>query len=144
MKQREPGEDDLPDLEQLEAAFAALPEDRFERVPDGKYVVRVERAELGATRERGEPMLKWRLRILGPASRNRVLFRNSVLRADNNLRWLKADLVLCGLVLHRLGELPVELDQLVGVELEVTKVSRGEREAVYFNRRVPVARAAGQ
>lgn len=140
---RIPGEDDDGlDLSSLDDEFAAAPRrERFETIPDGKYIVRVEYVGLVTSKQAGHPMLKWRLRIVGPEYQGRLLWRNNVLASGDSLSWAKADLVECGVDLDRLSDLPEQIGQLVGLHLEVCKRSHGDREAVYINRRMhsPVA-----
>jgi hypothetical protein len=125
-----------PDLSGLDEEFAGAPapERNFGAIPDGKYQVRVEKAELVRTRTTGNPMLKWTLRILGPTHANRVLFRNSVLASSENLSWMKADLRVCGIQLQKLSDLPAHLESLLDLELEVSVRNRGENVNIYFNR----------
>ena len=113
-------------------------DDGFENVPDGKYQVIVDRVELVRT-TKGDPMLKWSLRILGPTHEGRLLWRYNVMVSNENIRWLKKDLYACGLRLARLSELPANLERLLDVKLEVTKRTKGEFESVYINKRIKTA-----
>ena len=128
------------DLALLDADFAAaIPPPSQSPVPDGRYHVQVEHVHIATARTSGRPVLIWRLRILGPASHGRLLWKNSVLATPDSLRWLKHDLCLCGLDLRRLSDLAAHLVSLVDVELDVTKRTSGEHENVYFNRRLEPA-----
>ena len=98
-------------------------ENEFEPVPDGKYQVKVETVELTRT-QKGDPMLKWMLRIVGPTHQNRILWRNNVMATPDNIRWLKKDLYACEVKLARISELPANLGQLLDIHLEVTKKTR--------------------
>jgi len=115
-----------------------VPESDFESIPDGKYQVIVDRVELTRT-SKGDPMLKWTLRVLGPTHEGRLLWRNNVMATSDNITWLKKDLYACDVRLARLSELPANLDRLLDIRLEVTKKTRGEFESVYFNRRIKTA-----
>jgi hypothetical protein len=53
-----------------------------------------------------------------------------------NLKWLKNDLHVCGLVIQKVSDLPAHLEKLLDVKLEVTKRTKGESENVYFNRKI--------
>lgn len=108
--------------------------EKFERLPDGKYQVTIDKVSLIES-STGCPMLKWTLRILRPRFINRLLWRNSVF-TSNTLRYVKADLQLCGLDLERLSELPNHLQDLLDVKLEITKKTQGDNERIYFNRRL--------
>ena len=115
---------------------AEVDDREIEDVPDGKYQVRVDRVELSRTQNDGHPMLKWTLRILGPKYANRLLWRNSVLASKENVRWLKSELHMCGVVIEKLSDLPANLERLLDVKLEVTKKTKGDSENVYLNRRI--------
>ena len=117
----------------------------YKPVPDGKYQVIVENVELTKTRTTGNPMLKWRLRIAGPASADRVLWKNRVI-TERTMPFVAKELQLCGLRMESLNELPGKLAGLVNLRLEITK--RGHengRDDVYFDRNLtaaPASRAA--
>ena len=113
-------------------------EDGFDTVPDGKYQVNVDRVELVRT-TKGDPMLKWTMRILGPNFAGRNLWRYNVMASDENIRWLKRDLYACELRLTRISELPANLERLLDVRLEVTKRTKGEYESIYINKRIRTA-----
>lgn len=148
--QRNPGEDDVPDIDlaKFDGEFADAPveEKEFDDVPDGKYQVNVDKVEITTAKTTGNPMLKWTLRILGPRFANRLLWRNNVMATRENIRWLKNDLHTCGLDLQKLSDLPANLERLLDVKLEVTVRSKGDNTNVYFNRRIvtdgPAAGAA--
>lgn len=125
------------DLAQFDGGYDEAPveEREFEDIPDGKYQVNVEKAELTHSQTSGNPMLKWTLKILGPKFAGRLLWRNNVITNDS-LKWLKTDLHTCGVTLAKLSELPSRLNDLLDVKLEVTKRTRGESESVYLNRRI--------
>ncbi|HPQ70610.1 MAG TPA: DUF669 domain-containing protein [bacterium] len=125
------------DLAALDDDYAAaeVEPNQFDDLPDGKYQAKVEKVEMGNT-QNGAPMLKWQLRVLGPQHRGRMLFRNSVMASRDNLKYLKADLLLCGLELAKLSDLPNRLNELLDVGLEVTKRTRGEYSNIYFNKRI--------
>lgn len=130
-------EADLADFDDV-YVDSEVSDDQFEPVPDGKYQVLVDRVELVRT-SKGDPMLKWTLRVTGPTHEGRLLWRNNVMATDENIRWLKKDLFACDVRLARLSELPASLERLLDIRLEVTKKSRGEYESVYINRRVRTA-----
>jgi hypothetical protein len=138
--QRNPGEDDLPDIDlaKFDSDFAEAPveEKEFDEVPDGKYQVNVDKVEITTAKTSGNAMLKWTLRILAPHFQNRLLWRNNVMATRENIRWLKNDLHVCGLDLPRLSDLPANLERLLDVRLEVTKRTKGDNANIYFNRRI--------
>lgn len=127
------------DLSEFDDGFSETTvEDReFGEVPDGKYQIRVEQAELTRAHTSGSPMLKWTLKILAPNFIGRLLWRNNVI-TDDNLKWLKTDLHACGLELDKLSELPSRLHELQGVTLEVTKRTKGNNQNIFLNRRIVI------
>lgn len=131
------------DLSQYDDDFASAEvEDRaFDCIPDGKYQVYIEKVELAKTKKTDVPMLKWTLRILAPQGAGRLLWRNNVIGSKENVKWLKADLQAAGLKLDKLSDLPMSLDKLIGVTLEVTKRTKGDNENIYINRRITISGA---
>jgi hypothetical protein len=126
------------DLEQFDEEYASaeVEERDFEPVPDGKYQTIIDRIELTHSKSSGNPMLKWALKILGPTHQGRLLWRNNMLVSTENIKWLKGDLLTCGLELEKLSDLPANLEKLLDVKLEITKRTRGDNENIYLNRRI--------
>lgn len=136
------------DLTQFDDDFSEAPSEReYDKIPDGKYQVVVEHVELTRAQSSGNPLLKWKLRILAPQCAGRILWRNSNFAAKESLKFLKSDLHLCKLDLERLSDLPGRLNELVGVRLEITMRTNGKNENVYFNKLIdkpdPAAAAPG-
>ena len=127
--------EDRVDLSYLDDEYAEteIPEQEFSPIPDGKYQVLVERAEISTAQSSGNPMLKWTLRILGPAYRDRLLWKNSVL-LSGLLQYVKKDLQTCGIHLQRISDLPDHLESLLDVRLEIVKKTKNESESIYFNK----------
>jgi len=123
------------DLSHLDEEYAEteVPEQEFSPIPDGRYQVLVERAEIATAQSSGNPMLKWTLRILGPAFRDRLLWKNSVL-LSGLLQYVKKDLQTCGVHIQGISELPNQLEKLLDLKLEITKKTKGENENIYFNK----------
>lgn len=125
------------DLAQFDDVFEeASGEDEFESVPDDKYQVIVDRVELTRTKTNGDPMLTWELRIISGEYEGRKMFRNNVMASNENAKWLKKDLNKCGVKLNKLSELPLHLERLLDVQLEVTKRTRDENENIYFKQQI--------
>jgi hypothetical protein len=133
--------DENIDLREFDEDFegAEVEKREFEAVPDGKYQVKVEAVELVRSKTANNPMLKWKLRILAPSHQGRFLWRNNVIGSAENLKWLKTDLATCGLHLKKLSDLPAHLRDLLDVNLEVTKKTKGTNENIYFNRLLVLA-----
>jgi hypothetical protein len=131
-----PESDPTHQLRDLDDEFAAAPNrSSLPSVPDGSYHVRVEGIQITTARVSCRSLLKWKLRILGPSSGGRLLWRNNLLASGPSLHWLKQDLCTCGLLLDKLSDLPNHLDQLLDLELDVTKRTVGDRVNVYLNKR---------
>ncbi len=123
------------DLSYLDDEFeeTEVPDQDFSPVPDGKYQVLVERAEISTAQSSGNPMLKWTLRILGPAYRDRLLWKNSVL-LSGLLQYVKKDLQTCGVHIQKISDLPDQLERLLDLKLEITKKTKNENENIFFNK----------
>ena len=110
-------------------------------IPDGKYEVKVDRVELTQSKSSGNPMLKWTLRITGSTFQGRLFWKYRAI-TENTLKYVKQDLTVCGMQLSQFSELPQRLSALQGIELEVTKLSRGDDSNILFNRRLGSVRQA--
>ena len=126
----------LPDISQFDDEYteAEVSEQKLS-VPDGSYQVNVEGVELTTAKSSGAPMLKWRLRILGPSNINRVIYRNSVIDSKK-IPYIKKDLYACGLELSKFSDLVANLNRLLDVKLEITAKTNGDYQNVYFNRQI--------
>lgn len=126
------------DLSQFDSEYrrqTARQDSTPDSIPDGPYDVRVESVELTKSKTSGQPMLKWALRILGPAHQNRMLWKNRVIN-QNTIKWVKAELDICGLEAEPFSDLPKLLPALLGIELQVMKRTNNGYEDIYFNRLV--------
>lgn len=104
-------------------------------LPDGKYRVVVERLDLTAAKNSGQPMLKWWLRVSGGQFDNRLLFKNRVI-TDATLEWVRKEMLVCGLELTPFSSLPYRIAELVGATLAISKVTKNGYENIYINRRL--------
>ena len=79
--------------------------------------------------------------------KGRRLFRNNMVETPDNLRWLKADLQTAGVTLRKLSDLPLQLEPLLGVLLDVTVSVKGTGDQaftnVYLNKRVDRTEGSG-
>lgn len=134
------------DLAAFDDEFETLPEEpEAGEIPDGKYQARIENLEITRSKTSGNPMLKWKLRIIAPQCAGRILWRNSVLRNDpESLRWIKKDLATAGLRVTRLSELPAHVEHVIGRFVEIAKATRGEYESIYLNRLIELDATTGQ
>ena len=124
------------DLESYDNQFDQAAEPEFDEIPDGKYQVNVEKAEITKAKTSGNPMLKWTLKIMGPNNINRLLWNYHILSNPTGQSWLKKDLKLCNVNLTKLSDLPKNLEYLLDAKLEITVRTRDGNQNIYFNRRL--------
>ncbi|MGC4051971.1 MAG: DUF669 domain-containing protein [Paludibaculum sp.] len=129
------------DLRQFDSAFgrserqepAARPNQ--DEVPDGYYDTRVEDVTLSRTHTTGNPMLVWRLRILGPTCQGRCVTKMRVI-TQKTVPFLKEDLERLGLHLTRLSEVQNRMDEMIDREIRIQKKTNPARKwaDIYFTR----------
>jgi len=126
----------LMDLSRFNRTFEAeqAPAPSFGEVPDGRYRVMISDLELGLA-STGNPVLKYGLRVASGEFRGRMIWKRRVITA-NTIRYTKSELLTCGLRLERLSHLNRRLAEMQGIGLEVSKVTKGEKSDVFFNRRL--------
>ena len=124
------------DLTQWDEEYEQAPveERNFDDVPDGKYQVKVEKAELTHSKTSGFPMLKWTFKILGPTYAGRLLWKHAVIGNDEAVKHIKGDLAVCGIILPKFSQLNQFLAKLLDLKLEISKQTRGEFENLYINK----------
>ncbi len=106
-----------------------------EGLAPGKYQVVVEKAELQRS-QKGNLMLIWRMRVLGPRYAGRKYWHRNMIVSKENLKWLKHDLTIAGLDLAKLSDLAARLGELCGVRLEIQIKRRGDQENSFINKRL--------
>ncbi|MCX6589165.1 MAG: hypothetical protein NTX13_21585 [Acidobacteria bacterium] len=124
------------DLSRFNRIFEAeqAPAPTFGEVPDGRYRVLITDLELSLA-STGNAVLKYGLRVVaGPFERRMVWKRRAI--TANTIRYTKSELLTCGLRLERLSDLNRRLAELQGIGLEVSKVTKGDKSDVFFNRRL--------
>lgn len=122
------------ELQELDEAFADVQPAATDEAPDGQYCVRVNEVKL-ARSSTGKPMIKWDLVILDGPHANRHIFKNAVI-VPESLPYLKADLKLLGVLVHKLSDIELVMRKAPGVVLTVAKRTHGEYVNVYFNKRL--------
>ncbi|WP_029423297.1 DUF669 domain-containing protein [Alicyclobacillus macrosporangiidus] len=90
------------------------------QLPDGRYKVEIERAEIRPNPFSGDLELALDLAIIEGDYTDRHIFKRHNLEQEQRFPFLKGDLETCGLSLNTLSELEDRLDELVGVALEVS------------------------
>ncbi len=104
----------------------------MEELPDGRYDVRIEDVELYKSPSTGNPVLKYTLRVIGPTHANHLMWKRRGI-TDKTRDYVADEVKLCGLALERFSDLKQNLHELIGVEIEVTRKTRGEDVNIYFN-----------
>jgi hypothetical protein len=128
--------EDAPiDLARFDQAFQRARstdgEDGQEAVPDGYYDTLVEEVRLTKTQRTGNPMLIWKLSIMGEEFHGRTLNKMRVI-TEKSLQFLKEDLECCGVHLERLSDLSLHLDEIFGLKINVMKKTKGQWTDIYF------------
>lgn len=131
------------DLAQLDEVYTEVePAERKELddIPPGHYQAFVDRAYLDRAKSSRRLLLKWELVVAVGELKGRRMFRNNMVETPDNLRWLKADLQTAGVTLQKLSDLPLQLEHLIGVLLDVTVSVKGTGDQaftnVYLNKRI--------
>ncbi len=128
-------DDSAMDLSRLDDAFqrAKFKEgtNAREEVPDGYYDTQVEEVRLSKTNRTGNPMLSWKLRIVSEDFEGRTLNKIRVI-TEKTLGFLKEDLARCGIQLTRLSDLPLHLEEMSGLKINVLKKTKDQWTDIYF------------
>ena len=115
--------------------YNILEEGGFETIPDGKYQAEIEDASLKININ-GDHMISYEMKILNSEHAGRKVWRHGTIKSKDNLRFLKKDLLLCGLILDKFSELPNHIHKLRGLRLEITKKTSGKFSNIFFNKRL--------
>jgi len=112
----------------------AIPPERInsDEVPNGEYQVKIEAADLKVFG--GVDQLSFKLRVLEGDCLGRILWKNDRFSADpEKMKFVKADIELCGIQLESFDELESRLKGFSGLELIVNKTTNKAGYAnVYF------------
>ena len=106
---------------------------KVDTMPDGRYDVRIEDAELAVSPRSGNPVLKYTLRVIGPKYANRLIWKRRGI-TENTVQYVMDELKVCGLQLERFSDLSQFLHEVIGSEIEITRKTRGEDVNIYFNK----------
>lgn len=91
-----------------------------DEIPDGLYETRIEDVSLRRTATTGNPMLVWRLRILGPQCTGRTISRTRVI-TQKTIPFLKEDLRRLDLDLARVSDLESRMGEMLDREVRILK-----------------------
>jgi Protein of unknown function (DUF669) len=112
-------------------------EEQYSKIPEGQYLARVDKIEFKESQQTetkpSQIYLRWQLNIIEGEFTNRKLFRNNMLKTEENLKWLKTDLVKCGIVLDKFSDLTTRYVELLDLELDVYVKPKGDNVNVYIN-----------
>ena len=121
---------------EFQRASSQAPRDNYqEEIPDGFYDARVEDVTLNRVQSSGNPMLIWRLRILGPQHQGRAISKVRII-TQKTVGFLKEDLRKLGVEMGSLKELNGRLDEMVDRQIGIMKRTQPDRRwtDVYFVR----------
>lgn len=119
---------------EFQRASSQAPRDSFQDdIPDGFYDVQVEDVTLSRVQSSGNPMLIWRLRILGPQHKGRSISKVRII-TQKTVGFLKDDLRKLGLEIGSLKELSGRMDEMVDRRIGIMKRTQADRRwtDVYF------------
>ena len=124
---------DSIDLSEFEDEFRrseppAVRDRHLDEIPDGFYDARVEDVKLGRVRGTGNPMLTWRLRILGPRFCGAAISKVRII-THQTVGFLKDDLSKLGLEMGTLDEMTSRLDEMVDRPIGIMKRARADRRS---------------
>ena len=104
-------------------------------VPDGRYHVDIESVVLKRSGG-GDPMLEYTFVIVseGPHQGRKVWYHRTI--TEKTLKWVKQELVVCGLNIARISEVAEHLPSLTKARLDITIRTKNEHRNIYFNRRL--------
>ena len=126
------------DLEQFDQDFNTAKFDETsagEPLPDGKFQMLVEKAELVFSKK-NNPMMVWQMRVLGPRYAGHKHWHRNMIISKENIKWLKHDLMIAGLEIEKLSQLPAHLNKLLDVVLEVQLKTKGDNQNSFINKRI--------
>lgn len=126
-------------LKQYEEAFAKAEVKEttsYDNLPDGKYVVRIERAAVEESKA-GRPQMVWELVVEEGSYKGRHLWKYNGLDSIDKITWLKQDFFQAGFPVESLNQvqelLPKLLDQYMKITLKTKTNDKGSFQNVFFN-----------
>ncbi|MBL0161115.1 MAG: DUF669 domain-containing protein [Bryobacterales bacterium] len=112
---------------EFQRASSQAPRDTYqEEIPDGFYDARVEDVSLNRVQSSGNPMVIWRLRILGPQHQGRAISKVRII-TQKTVGFLKEDLRKLGLEMSSLKELNGRMDEMVHRHIGIMKRTQPDR-----------------
>lgn len=109
----------------------------YEEVPDGNYLVYVEKVGWRTSRA-GNAYLSWQLRVMTGEHEGRCIFKKSMCTSPENMKFLFEDIASCGGTPPDADLSSLDLNDLIDRALEVRKYTKegdsGSFVNVYFNK----------
>lgn len=122
----------LEELNSLLQEAAKLPEQNFEKVPDGKYTGIIDGVEFTESKASGNLMFVWTIKYTDEEIANRKEWKYQVLNKPENMKRLITDLTKFGIDCTKdMEHIQDQLENLLDVEVEVevkTTVSKNNGE----------------
>lgn len=126
-------DDFMAELEKLESQFEGSEEKSFAEIPDGNYMVLIQKAEAKNSKS-GKPMVSQTLKIMSGEFKGRLLFRHTVFDTPTGLSILKTDLKEMGIALANLRELKSRVVEMLDLKLKVQQKTKGEFVNIYLQK----------
>lgn len=104
-------------------------------LPEGKYTMKVSDVEIFTSKD-DRDYFKVSLTVDEGEFKGVTVSKLYGLDVPEKFRFLKGDLVTCGLLLQRLSELPKAMSKIVGVRLSVQVKKNGQYTNYWLNGRV--------
>ena len=79
--------DDKVNLEELQQEVKSAPENNFAEVPDGTYIVGIEKMEIKLTKAQDKLMFSVQAKIKEGDQKNRMIFFNRVISGNSSAKW---------------------------------------------------------
>jgi hypothetical protein len=125
-------------LSQYEEEYQKAEVQATGELPDGKYIVRIDRVELTTSKTSNRPQMVWDMIITEGTYQGWHVWKYNGLDSAEKIHYLKNDLHRADLPLERISDLESALPQLLDRKLEVrvkTKLGEhGESQNVYINK----------
>lgn len=122
----------LEELNSLLQEAAKLPEQNFEKVPDGRYTGIIDGVEFTESKASGNLMFVWTIKYTDEEIANRKEWKYQVLNKPENMKRLITDLTKFGIDCTKdMEHIQDQLENLLDVEVEVevkTTVSKNNGE----------------
>ncbi len=112
-------------------------EKSFSEVPEGKYQVKIEKAELNHSKNSGRFQCSWTFVIVSGPQKNRKIFKHDGLDNEDGRSFFRGTLAKLGCEWpKKASELPEVLEELLDTYAEVTVKKKDEYTNCYINKAI--------